>query len=322
MKPTACRSLLKTRYLAFLFGCLCTAFPTVALSNVPHIVFGEISTQADDPPDPSNLELYAYRHQSPAEIIDSTSVGSGYGLMSSGGGWFWLELGNLPSAWNEGESFRIIAIDNGLSLSGSLDIVLNSQGVQQTPKLVLLPGDNVGPITDQVRANGASPAEVEAGSSSVSITAIVMDALTGGGNIQSAQCFVDAEPDPGAGDPMNPADGTFDSPQEDVSLELDASSWTEGEEHVVHVAGQDVVGNWGAPQSLVITVIQGQEAVRGDIDHDGDVDRDDLNIILAARNTPADGPDDERDLDGDGMITGLDSRILVTLCTRARCATQ
>jgi hypothetical protein len=60
----------------------------------------------------------------------------------------------------------------------------------------------------------------------------------------------------------------------------------------------------------------------GDIDLDGDVDRDDLNIILAARNTPADGPDDPRDLDGDGMITALDARKLVTMCTRPRCATE
>lgn len=59
----------------------------------------------------------------------------------------------------------------------------------------------------------------------------------------------------------------------------------------------------------------------GDLDRDGDVDRDDLNIILAARNTPASGPDDPRDLDGDGMITMLDTRKLVLLCTRSRCAT-
>ena len=63
-------------------------------------------------------------------------------------------------------------------------------------------------------------------------------------------------------------------------------------------------------------------AATGDLDGDGDVDRNDLNIILAARNTPATGPDDPRDIDGDGTITGLDARRLVILCTRPRCATE
>jgi hypothetical protein len=60
---------------------------------------------------------------------------------------------------------------------------------------------------------------------------------------------------------------------------------------------------------------------QGDIDGDGDVDRDDLKLIQAARNTPASGSNDPLDLDGDGMITGLDARKLILLCTRPRCAT-
>ncbi len=60
--------------------------------------------------------------------------------------------------------------------------------------------------------------------------------------------------------------------------------------------------------------------VPGDLDSDCDVDRLDLNVVLAARNTPAAGNDDPRDLDGDGMITVLDARKLVLLCTQPRCA--
>jgi hypothetical protein len=44
--------------------------------------------------------------------------------------------------------------------------------------------------------------------------------------------------------------------------------------------------------------------------------------ILAARNTPASSVNDLRDLNGDGKIDALDSRILTTLCTRPRCAVQ
>ena len=61
---------------------------------------------------------------------------------------------------------------------------------------------------------------------------------------------------------------------------------------------------------------------RGDLDKDGDVDKDDQNILFAARNTPAIGEGDPRDLDGDGVITGLDGRKQVLLCTRPRCATE
>jgi Nidogen-like/Thrombospondin type 3 repeat len=62
----------------------------------------------------------------------------------------------------------------------------------------------------------------------------------------------------------------------------------------------------------------------GDLDRDGDVDLDDLNILLAERNTPVVDSTCgvSCDLDGDGMITALDARKLVELCTRPRCAMQ
>ena len=70
------------------------------------------------------------------------------------------------------------------------------------------------------------------------------------------------------------------------------------------------------PDECEITVIQ------GDLDGDGDVDRNDMNIILAARNQPASGADDPKDLNHDGTITTRDARVLRGLCTRSRCATE
>jgi hypothetical protein len=64
--------------------------------------------------------------------------------------------------------------------------------------------------------------------------------------------------------------------------------------------------------------------VPGDFDGDGDVDRDDLNILLQDRNSPVDESacGTACDLDGDGLITVLDARKLFLMCTRPRCATE
>lgn len=59
-----------------------------------------------------------------------------------------------------------------------------------------------------------------------------------------------------------------------------------------------------------------------DVDTDGDVDRLDLSLIIGARKTPAGGPDDPRDADGDGTITVRDARTCVRQCTLLRCATE
>jgi len=60
------------------------------------------------------------------------------------------------------------------------------------------------------------------------------------------------------------------------------------------------------------------ELIPGDLDGDGGVDLDDVNIIKAHFNQPASACP-KCDLDGDGKITALDSRKLVLLCTCLRC---
>lgn len=62
-------------------------------------------------------------------------------------------------------------------------------------------------------------------------------------------------------------------------------------------------------------------ALDGNYDGDTDVDANDLTMLMGYRNMPAsDCP--TCDLDGDGIITSLDGRILVLMCTRPYCATE
>ncbi len=61
-------------------------------------------------------------------------------------------------------------------------------------------------------------------------------------------------------------------------------------------------------------------AVVCDVNNDGVINLTDINLIIAARNKPATGPNDPRDADHDGTITVLDARICVTRCTLPGCA--
>jgi hypothetical protein len=58
-----------------------------------------------------------------------------------------------------------------------------------------------------------------------------------------------------------------------------------------------------------------------DVDCDGDVDRDDIFKIIRNRGT-AYSVNDPYDVDRDNMVTVLDARRLVPLCTREQCATE
>ena len=88
-----------------------------------------------------------------------------------------------------------------------------------------------------------------------------------------------------------------------------------------YIVTYDATDSTGKPAVQVIRTVN-VVPTPGDLDGDFDVDLDDLDIILDARNTPADGGEDPQDLDGDGVITVLDARIGVLSCTRPRCSNQ
>jgi len=66
------------------------------------------------------------------------------------------------------------------------------------------------------------------------------------------------------------------------------------------------------------------KAIPGDLDKDNDVDRDDLNILLSERGKKVNESTcgEACDLDQDGIITVIDARKLVLMCTRPRCAVE
>ena len=87
----------------------------------------------------------------------------------------------------------------------------------------------------------------------------------------------------------------------------------------------EVVGQIGARFLTIDDVFFSPEnpnepAARCDVDMDGDVDRLDVMSIFGARNQPANGADDPRDSDGDGVITVLDGRQCVLQCDLPACA--
>ena len=84
------------------------------------------------------------------------------------------------------------------------------------------------------------------------------------------------------------------------------------------------MSKFGRILSVLLTLsLSGPVLAQGlvcDVDTDGDVDILDIRSIIAARNTPASGPHDPRDADGDGFITVLDARACTLQCTLPGCA--
>ena len=76
---------------------------------------------------------------------------------------------------------------------------------------------------------------------------------------------------------------------------------------------------WFGDSFTFTQLIFAEEAVAGDWDEDGDVDADDIRAMtLAIQKRQA--IDISFDFNKDGVVNVLDTRVLMTMCTRARCA--
>ncbi|WP_340679574.1 M4 family metallopeptidase [Paraglaciecola sp.] len=73
--------------------------------------------------------------------------------------------------------------------------------------------------------------------------------------------------------------------------------------------------------NVVLTCENVAQPMRCDVNLDGFVDYNDISLIAAARNQPAQ-PGDPRDNDANGVINALDTRQCTLLCTSPRCAIQ
>ena len=163
------------------------------------------------------------------------------------------------------------------------------------------------------------------------------------GNAGSEDLNADGIVDPGETDPLNPdtdGDGIFDGTERGLTVP-ETPDTNLAANHFVPDADPSTVTDPSNPDTDGDGISDGQEDINkdgafnpelgetnpnqsnvipGDLNHDGCVDQADVNIINAARNKPATGPDDPRDLDRDGKITPLDARRLVLMCTNPRCA--
>jgi hypothetical protein len=109
------------------------------------------------------------------------------------------------------------------------------------------------------------------------------------------------------------------------------TSFLSGNIAVATVSSTGLVTAFG-PGTATITVSNGGQiaavsvsvpnSLRGDLNADGKIDADDVNILLSALNTKATGSFDARDLNGDGIIDTKDLQILAGLCTLAGCSTS
>jgi hypothetical protein len=102
--------------------------------------------------------------------------------------------------------------------------------------------------------------------------------------------------------------------------------WNQHTYHITNVNPDGTIpsneqNNWQVPglNNFRLNEFGQFEGPPCDVDNDRDVDRNDINLIFAARGTLA-VPGDARDYDKDGRITVNDARACTLQCSKPKCA--
>ena len=86
-----------------------------------------------------------------------------------------------------------------------------------------------------------------------------------------------------------------------------------------NVVSQNPVAGTTLATGSAVNLVVSTGALRGDLNHDGQVDFLDLYLLFEAYGSKV-GAGDPRDLNGDGYVNYKDVKILVSLCTNSYCS--
>jgi hypothetical protein len=116
---------------------------------------------------------------------------------------------------------------------------------------LLVPTDDLAPQILNVLVDGVSSLIVAPGTV-ITLTATIDDGPMGNSNVGGANYTIGEANWPGTA--MNPVDGAFDSPNEQVSITIDTTGWSNGN-HLLYVYGWDDFSNYNtimAPYAAVV----------------------------------------------------------------------
>ena len=110
--------------------------------------------------------------------------------------------------------------------------------------------DTAGPMVQSV---SVSPNPTK-GAATVEITAFADDTFSGGSNIVATEWWKGRKhPAPGAASSLEPRDGSFDFPKEELVGHINVAGWSLGK-HTIYVRSRDEAGNWSAPAAVRLKI--------------------------------------------------------------------